>query len=130
MKKHMMLAVAAAVLSLVWGSGVVYAMEEHRGADKPCSSDIQKFCKDVKPGGGRIMECLRSHQSELSEACSSRLSKEEPRKEDNQRKCAADVQKFCKDVKPGGGRIIKCLKSHQSDLSEECRGTMPGHGRK
>jgi Cysteine rich repeat len=35
--------------------------------------------------------------------------------------CRADVDRFCKDVKPGAGRIRECLKTHQADLSEGCR---------
>jgi hypothetical protein len=35
--------------------------------------------------------------------------------------CKADAEKFCKDVEPGGGRIKKCLKEHEADLSPECK---------
>jgi hypothetical protein len=37
------------------------------------------------------------------------------------RQCASDIQKFCKDVTPGQGRIIQCLKSHQNELSDDCK---------
>ncbi len=35
--------------------------------------------------------------------------------------CAADRAKFCKDVKPGGGGRLKCLVSHENELSPECK---------
>jgi len=82
----MLLAVVVVVLSLAWGSGVVSAIEGNIGANKACSSDVQKFCKDVKPGGGRIVECLKSHQSELCDACSSKLTKGKSLKEENQKR--------------------------------------------
>ncbi len=35
--------------------------------------------------------------------------------------CAADVKKFCGDVKPGQGAIAKCMKGHEAELSPACR---------
>ena len=35
--------------------------------------------------------------------------------------CADDIAKLCKDAKPGGGRIVKCLKQNEKDLSAEWR---------
>ena len=28
---------------------------------KSCKRDVPKFCKDVNPGGGKIVECLKQH---------------------------------------------------------------------
>ncbi|HYA87112.1 MAG TPA: cysteine rich repeat-containing protein [Nitrospirota bacterium] len=35
--------------------------------------------------------------------------------------CADDLAKYCKDVQPGQGRIIKCMEEHENDLSSGCR---------
>lgn len=35
--------------------------------------------------------------------------------------CAGDIQKFCPNVAPGGGRIIRCLVWNQAGVSEVCR---------
>jgi hypothetical protein len=37
-----------------------------------------------------------------------------------QRACRADVKRFCKEIKPGEGRIIACLKASVTKLSQEC----------
>jgi len=34
-----------------------------------CRADIAQFCGNVKPGGGRIRDCLRAYAANLSEAC-------------------------------------------------------------
>lgn len=34
-----------------------------------CRADIDKFCKGVKGGDGRVHECLRKHRGELTDAC-------------------------------------------------------------
>lgn len=39
------------------------------GAREACKPDVDKFCSDVKPGGGRIISCMRQHKDELSQAC-------------------------------------------------------------
>ena len=40
----------------------------------PCTGDIQKYCPNVKPGGGEVARCLSQHKDELSNGCKSRLS--------------------------------------------------------
>jgi len=35
--------------------------------------------------------------------------------------CSDDVAKFCKDVQPGGGRMARCLKQHEQELSPSCK---------
>src|SRR5262245_17085174 len=44
-----------------------------------CGADIQKLCQNVKPGEGRIIQCLEQHQSEVSPSCNQLLTKKESR---------------------------------------------------
>jgi hypothetical protein len=87
----------------------------------PCYEDIQKFCKDVKPGGGRVSACLEKNLAELSPGCSSfqQLTKERIAK--FIQACDADIEKLCKDVDPGSGRVAACLKAKQAELSPACK---------
>jgi hypothetical protein len=41
--------------------------------------------------------------------------------EDYHPHCKADLEQFCKDVKPGYGREYKCLKDHDASLSADCK---------
>jgi len=34
--------------------------------------------------------------------------------------CRADAARLCKGIQPGGGRIIKCLKAHENDITVGC----------
>ena len=37
--------------------------------------------------------------------------------------CAEDIKTLCADVKPGGKRIMKCLKQNKDKVSEGCKAT-------
>lgn len=43
--------------------------EKKRAAHGACRADVKKFCADVQPGDGRIKNCLRLHENELSGEC-------------------------------------------------------------
>lgn len=40
-----------------------------------CDEDVARFCSDVKPGGGQILQCLQSHTPEVSDRCYETLPK-------------------------------------------------------
>ena len=85
-----------------------------------CKSDIDKFCKDVEPGGGRLVSCLKQHESELSPVCKDHIA-QIAKGANEMQACKGDIDKFCKDIKPGGGRIMRCLREHASELSPGCK---------
>jgi hypothetical protein len=116
MRTKMLVPIAMAFCMSVWFGADVYA--QSGGA---CADDITKFCKDVKPGGGRIAKCLKDHENELSGICKDEIAEVQKRFNETAEACHDDVLKFCKDVEPGAGRIGRCLREHQSELSEECR---------
>jgi hypothetical protein len=35
--------------------------------------------------------------------------------------CAADIEKLCPGIQPGGGRIVQCLKQHKTEVSDTCK---------
>ncbi len=119
----------ALVLGLSMTMLLPFSLKAEEKGGGACKDDVQKFCKDVQPGGGRIIKCLKEHESELSEGCKQQqAAKKEARKEKREEikaACKDDVQKFCKDVKPGDGRIINCLKQNESSLSSACQGELP-----
>jgi len=39
-----------------------------------CGEDVQRFCVGMQPGGGRLVQCLSSHTSELSAACGNMIA--------------------------------------------------------
>jgi hypothetical protein len=40
-----------------------------RQAAEACRADVQRLCANVQPGEGRIMQCLKQNQAQLSQPC-------------------------------------------------------------
>ena len=92
-----------------------------------CEEDAEKFCDAVMPGQGKIARCLRMHSPDLSPACKKDLDQMQNRvdgardaAESIQTACAQDEQKLCPDVDLGGGKMAKCLRDHEKQLSPTC----------
>ena len=98
--------------------------------DGPCAADAQKLCPGIKVGGGRLKNCLKEHQADLSDACKARIQKALAEHKDAHHACAADVEKFCQGVAPGGARVAKCLKQHSAELSPACQAAFAAHGKR
>lgn len=102
---------------------VVFSLNAH--AEGPCRADVEQFCKDVKGGQGRIMECLKENRESVSEDCKSHISEKKEKMKKGMKEiaeaCESDREKYCADVKGGKGRIMKCLKENIESLSEDCK---------
>ncbi|MEP9375626.1 cysteine rich repeat-containing protein [Aquabacter sp. CN5-332] len=40
-----------------------------------CKADVQRLCKGVPPGDGRLMACLQAHSKQMSVGCAQALQK-------------------------------------------------------
>ena len=111
-----MLCIIVSLLFVVLGS------HSHAYAEDAliCADDIEKYCKEIKPGGGRLLECLKAREAELSVSCRGKIGELQGIIKGCEQACSADIAQFCKDVQPGGGRIIKCLRGHDKELSSSC----------
>jgi len=39
-------------------------------------------------------------------------------------RCQEEIAKLCDDVKPGGGRLARCLRGHEAELSNDCKAAL------
>ena len=66
----------AAALALTLFAGAALAADPDATMSRVrdvCAGDIQKFCPNVEPGGGRLRGCIRHHWFSLSKDCKSAL---------------------------------------------------------
>ena len=113
------LAVVAGVFCLSVAAGV-----SAEPVDRPCVADAEKLCKGVQPGEGRMARCMKEHEKELSSGCKENIGKMKEKVKEVAEACKDDAAKVCKDVKPGEGRILRCLKQHEAELSPACKEQM------
>jgi hypothetical protein len=85
-----------------------------------CGDDVQRFCVGVQPGGGRLVQCLSSHTTELSAACGNMIAAAGRGGAKLRAACDQDVRRFCIGVQTGGGRLVQCLSFHTTELSPAC----------
>ncbi len=110
---------AAGLLALALCAGAYSAPAV--AARNPCKQDVAQFCGDVPRGGGRIARCLHQHEDQISPMCKARMDAVREEGKEVAQACRDDVQKQCRGVQRGGGRIIQCLRMHESDISPQCR---------
>jgi len=46
-----------------------FALAEPGPLHEACRNDVKALCGSVRPGGGRIRDCMREHRAQLSNAC-------------------------------------------------------------
>ncbi len=142
------------ILIAVFGAGLGLALALPAAAEKggPCAEDAAKFCKDVKPGEGRVAACLKEHEKELSQACKDRRALAAERKaargggawkranrgggacfREYGQGFASGFQRGFK-MRGGQGRGARAargggLKACAEDRRKLCEGVKPGEGR-
>lgn len=101
-----------------------FAVAEEAENVGPCHNDVQTLCKDIKPGGGRIIKCLKENEAKLSAECKAHQEKRKEQFKEAKEVCAEDMKKHCADVKPGGGARAKCMRENKDKFSQACQDSM------
>ncbi|WP_063993418.1 hypothetical protein [Bradyrhizobium sp.] len=76
-----------------------------------CAADIKAKCAEIKPGGGRIEDCVKAHAAEFSSACKARLA----RVAEISKACTTDVKESC----PGKER--SCILNSIGSVKDQCK---------
>ena len=82
---------------------------------QPCERDEKRFCSSVKPGQGRILECLKSNRKKLEASCHAAIFKVEKEEMDDssvdfplRSTCKGPILRFCKNDMT---QALDCLKA-------------------
>jgi hypothetical protein len=92
-----------------------YGQEAH-----PCKADREKLCPGIKPGDGKLGECLKQHEAELSSECAAERKERHEAWKEVRANCKEDAGKFCADIEKGQRGLKACLESHMSELGQTC----------
>ena len=99
-----------------------------------CGADIQKLCKGLNLGNGRIADCLQQNAVKVSPTCKSTLaavsasiSKREEAQTAYSKICAHDMAQHCPGVK-GDGYILACLVKTHRIVGAKCNAAITDAG--
>jgi hypothetical protein len=98
------------------------AFAQYVAVVQACSRDVASRCSPSRPGGDRLIECIKTHFADFTRPCQAALVRVAAVRES----CAADIEAQCPAVKPSAGRILLCVKQRFATLSERCRDAI-GH---
>lgn len=106
------LTVAALVLASVIPT-LTYAASDLM---RDCRADYRKFCRGTQPGGGRIADCLKQHQAELSPSCQASIV--------TLGECGEAAKEIC-GADAAGSTFRECVKAHADAFSPACQAALP-----
>lgn len=130
MLKRRLLLAAVACMPMIFAATVSaqtlsYADAVTKLADD-CGKDIQKLCKGLNLGGGRIADCLQQNSDKVSPTCKTSLAtvfqsitQREHAQTAYRQVCQRDMSKSCSGIK-GDGFVLACLVKKEPRVSKEC----------
>jgi Cysteine rich repeat len=98
--------------------------ERARAVRMACAADFQRYCRDVLPGGGRILRCLSRHVDLVTQPCFQALTAWGLTAVNAFKMCLPDVAALCPQVPPHSGPALACLQQNVDKLSKDCRDSL------
>jgi hypothetical protein len=68
------LPLAFAFLTVIFVAGPALADAE-TDVVKACTTDVEKLCPGITPGGGKIAACLKKHENQVTVGCAKAIAK-------------------------------------------------------
>jgi hypothetical protein len=128
MKKVLFFLVALCMLQVLTGKGYAETKGPVEVVAEGCKKEINAYCKEVKPGEGRVLACLYAYEDKLSGRCEYALYDAAAQLERAitaltylANECRDDLKSYCSDVKPGEGRLINCIDKNSKKVSNRCK---------
>jgi len=131
------------IIGLVFGLVFLVAMPALAGENlvrtvaEGCNAELETYCKDVKPGDGRVLACLFAYQDKLSAKCEYALYDAAVQLERAVaalayvvNECADDLDKHCSAVEAGDGRLLECIEKNDKNVSARCKDALKEVGLK
>ena len=92
-----------------------------------CGEDVKQHCPGLGNNSQRIFMCLGAYEAQLTAQCkqgileaSLAIKTGAAAIDYSISACEADADKHCLEVQPGEGRLLRCLKANQTDVSSQC----------
>jgi len=136
MKRTLIVLMALGIMSLlltnaVTGENLVQTVTEG------CKVELEKYCKNVTPGEGRVLACLYAYGDKLSPKCeyalydaAAQLERAVAALSYVANECDEDLDKYCSAVAPGEGRLLNCLNKKSKQLTNRCKQALKDVGLK
>ncbi len=85
-----------------------------------CEEDRAKFCSGYSADNPMRLYCLKRNETQIKPSCKSTLRMVPGTEVEFYDTSIEEVEKFCPNIRPGKGRILKCLKGQGKNLTFEC----------
>lgn len=126
--KQITIALLVFALSAMLVTNVAAQQDLVKSVTNGCKTEIETYCKQVKPGEGRILSCLYAYQDKLSGKCEYALYDAAVQLERAVaalsyvvNECGDDLEKHCSAVRAGEGRLLNCLEKNDKKVSSRCK---------
>jgi hypothetical protein len=92
-----------------------------------CDEDIKQHCDGLGDNANKVFMCLAAYEDQLSSECKEGILEAAlsikmgaMALDYSISACEADADTHCLDVQPGDGRLVSCIRAHESEVSAEC----------
>jgi hypothetical protein len=92
-----------------------------------CGEDVKQHCPGLGNNSQRVFMCLGAYEAYLTPQCkqgileaSLSIKTSAAAIDYSISACEADADKHCLEVQPGEGRLLRCLKANQTNVSNQC----------